>query len=264
MRDDASRVAGPLMALEALAATGIRVRSLGTFAVLRDGHPVPTSAWQSRKTRDLLKLLVGRTGGLTRDALAEFLWPGQSGTGGRLSTVLSTLRSVLDPERRHPPDRYLVADRARVRLDRSTVTVDADEFRAAALPALALARGGDVGGEKAIAGLERAAAGYTGDYLEGDDAPWATETRIELRALADQVRRELARLLLDAGRPDAAISWLVSLVADDPYDEASHRTLVGALSRAGRHGEARRRYALYAARMAELGTEPAPLADLRT
>ena len=141
VRDDAARVAGPLMALEALAATGIRVRSLGTFAVLRDGHPVPTSAWQSRKTRDLLKLLVGRTGGLTRDALAEHLWPGQSGTGGRLSTVLSTLRSVLDPERRHPPDRYLVADRARVRLDRSTVTVDADEFRAAALPALALARG---------------------------------------------------------------------------------------------------------------------------
>ena len=61
VRDDAARVAGPMMALEALAATGIRVRSLGTFAVLRDGHPVPTSAWQSRKTRDLLKLLVGRT-----------------------------------------------------------------------------------------------------------------------------------------------------------------------------------------------------------
>jgi cellulose synthase operon protein C len=265
VRDDAARVAGPLMALEALAATGIRVRSLGTFAVLRDGHPVPTSAWQSRKTRDLLKLLVGRTGGLTRDALAEFLWPGQSGTGARLSTVLSTLRAVLDPERRHPPDRYLVADRAWVRLDRSTVTVDADEFRAAALPALALARGDDgSGAAKAIAGLERAAAGYSGDYLEGDDAPWASETRVELRALADQVRRELARLLLDAGRPDAAISWLVSLVADDPYDEASHRTLVAALSRAGRHGEARRRYQLYAARMAELGTEPVPLADLRT
>ena len=146
VRDDAARVAGPLMALEELAATGIRVRSLGTFAVLRDGHPVPTSAWQSRKTRDLLKLLVGRTGGLTRDALAEHLWPGQSGTGGRLSTVLSTLRSVLDPERRHPPDRYLVADRAPVRLDRSTVTVDADEFRAAARSALALARGETRGG----------------------------------------------------------------------------------------------------------------------
>ena len=265
VRDDAARVAGPLMALEALAATGIRVRSLGTFAVLRDGHPVPTSAWQSRKTRDLLKLLVGRTGGLTRDALAEHLWPGQSGTGGRLSTVLSTLRSVLDPERRHPPDRYLVADRATVRLDRSTVRVDADEFRAAALSALALVRGNEADeAGRAIAGLERAAAGYTGDYLEGDDAPWASETRTELRALADQVRRELARLLLNGPHPDAAIPWLVGLVADDPYDEASHRTLVGALSRVGRHGEARRRYALYAARMAELGAEPAALADLRT
>ncbi len=262
VRDDAARVAGPLMALEELAATGIRVRSLGTFAVLRDGNPVPTSAWQSRKTRDLLKLLVGRTGGLTRDALAEHLWPGQSGTGGRLSTVLSTLRSVLDPERRQPPDRYLVADRATVRLDRSTVTVDADEFRAAARSALTLARGDDA--RRAIAGLERAAAGYTGDYLEGDDAPWASETRTELRALADQVRGELARLLLNGDHPDAAIPWLVGLVADDPYDEASHRTLVGALSRAGRHGEARRRYTLYAARMAELGAEPAALADLRT
>ena len=78
------------------------------------------------------------------------------------------------------------------------------------------------------------------------------------------MRRELARLLLEGDRPDAAIPWLVGLVADDPYDEASHRTLVGALSRAGRHGEARRRYALYAARMAELGAEPAALADLRT
>ena len=262
VRDDAARVAGPLMALEELAATGIRVRSLGTFAVLRDGHPVPTSAWQSRKTRDLLKLLVGRAGGLTRDALAEHLWPGQSGTGGRLSTVLSTLRSILDPERRHPPDRYVVADRASVRLDRSTVTVDTDEFRTAARSALTLVRGHEA--ERAIAGLERAAAGYTGDYLEGDDASWASETRIELRALADQVRRELARLLLEGDRPDAAIPWLVGLVADDPYDEASHRTLVGALSRAGRHGEARRRYALYAARMAELGAEPAALAELRT
>ena len=88
--------------------------------------------------------------------------------------------------------------------------------------------------------------------------------RLVVRVVADQVRRELARLLLDAGRPDAATSWLVSLVADDPYDEASHRALVGALSRAGRHGEAQRRYALYAARMAELGTEPVALADLRT
>ena len=140
--------------------------------------------------------------------------------------------------------------------------MDADEFRAAARSALTLVRGDETG--RAIAGLERAAAGYTGDYLEGDDEPWAGETRVELRALADQVRRELARLLLDGDRPDAAIPWLVGLVADDPYDEASHRTLVGALSRAGRHGEARRRYALYAARMAELGAEPAALADLRT
>ena len=58
------------------------------------------AAWQSRKARDLLKLLVARRGHpMTREAAAEAMWPGEDPEplGNRLSVALSTIRKVLDP-----------------------------------------------------------------------------------------------------------------------------------------------------------------------
>ena len=43
-----------------------------------------------------------------------------------------------------------------------------------------------------------------------------------------------------------------------PYDEGAHLGLVAALVAAGRHGEARRRYGFYAAKMEEIAVEAAP------
>ncbi|MFC7616083.1 tetratricopeptide repeat protein [Actinokineospora soli] len=40
----------------------VEVRVLGEFAVLVDGQPLPPRAWQSRKARDLLRVLVARRG----------------------------------------------------------------------------------------------------------------------------------------------------------------------------------------------------------
>ena len=52
--------------------------ALGRFAVLRAGEPVPLTDWQSRKARDLLKVLVARKGlPVSREAAAEALWPGE-------------------------------------------------------------------------------------------------------------------------------------------------------------------------------------------
>ncbi len=62
VRDDANRIAGPLFALAHVGEAGLEIRTLGSFAVLRAGEPVPTAAWQSRKTRDLIKILSGGAG----------------------------------------------------------------------------------------------------------------------------------------------------------------------------------------------------------
>lgn len=75
----------------------------------RRGTVVPASAWQSRKARDLLKVLMCRRGRpIHREQLMELLWPDEDPkrTSNRLSVALSTVRAVLDPERAHPPDHY--------------------------------------------------------------------------------------------------------------------------------------------------------------
>ncbi|WP_139982961.1 BTAD domain-containing putative transcriptional regulator [Nocardioides litoris] len=261
VRDDATRIAGPLQVLGHAERARVHIRTLGAFAVLCDGEPVPASAWQSRKSRDALKILAGRRGRpITRDALADHLWPGADGTGNRLSVVLSTLRSVLDPAKAHPSDHFLRADRESVRLDTDHVEVDAVVFSQTAAAALAARRRGGPGHTEEVVGeLERAAAMYTGHFLEDDPySDFTVDVRDELLALALDVKRELAAALRERGEQQRAIPWLVGLIADDPYDEPSHHHLVTALHEARRHGEARRAYRAYAARMREIGTAAEP------
>lgn len=261
VRDDALRVAGPLQVIGPGEAPAIAIRTLGSFTVLREGTPVPSSAWQSRRARDALKILAGARGrAVTREELCEHLWPGVPHTGARLSVVLSTVRSVLDPGRTHPPDHYVTADRHSVRLDPATVEIDAVLFHQEARVALGRSRRDPA---EAVEHLERAAALYTGPYLEGDvSSDWSIQTRAELLALAQSVRRELAGLLAERGDAEGAVRWLLALIADDPYDEPAYQLLLRCLHAARRHGEVRRYYRAYAARMGQIDTEATDLADL--
>ncbi len=234
------------------------IRALGPFAVFRAGQPIPGSEWQSKKARLALKIMVGRGGrGISRDALCELLWPGQVDSGSRLSVVLSTLRSVLDPDREHAPDLYVVADRESVRLGPRRCEIDASLFAAASAEALRLARTGDAG---AVEALELASAAYTGEFLEDDPYhPWAADVRDELHGLAGEVRRELVRAL-EVDDPERAVPWLLGLLSDDPYDESSHQLLIQILHAAGRHGEARRAHRRYLINMSEIAV---PTLDVR-
>ncbi len=268
VRDDATRIAGPLQALGRADRARVSIRTLGAFAVLCDGEPVAGSAWQSRKSRDALKILAGRRGRpITREALADHLWPDSdgSGMGNRLSVVLSTLRAVLDPDRRHPSDHYLRADREAVRLDTEHVEIDAVVFTQTAVGALRALRAGERTDLAVVEELERAAAMYTGHYLEDDPySDWTVDVRDELLSTALEVKRELALALLARGEQQRAIPWLVGLIADDPFDEPSHQHLISTLHQARRHGEARRAYRAYRARMEEIGAPVTPLAELLT
>ncbi|WP_148613683.1 tetratricopeptide repeat protein [Nocardioides rubriscoriae] len=275
VRDDAVRIAGPIQALGTAGRARVSIRTLGAFAVLCDGEPVPASAWQSRKSRDALKILAGRRGRpIPREALAEHLWPGSDGSGNRLSVVLSTLRSVLDPAKEHASDHFLRADRESVRLDVDHVEIDTVVFTQTATSALKALRGrgrpepGGAGGTEGVdlvEELERAAAMYTGHYLEDDPySDFAVEVRDELLSLSLEVKRELALALIARGEHQRAVPWLVGLIADDPFDEPSWHQLVAALHQGRRHGEVRRAYRGYCARMKEIGTPAAPLEELLT
>jgi DNA-binding SARP family transcriptional activator len=248
-----------LAELDAGTAPRVAIHTLGAFGVVRGGDPVPLSEWQSKKARALLKLLVARRGRpVTREALMEALWPegDPAKLGNRLSVALATVRGVLgggDPAAAEA----VVADQNAIRLDLEAVDVDVERFLAAASAGLAARRHGP--SPEVAELLERAEALYAGEFLEEDAyEDWPVALREEVRDAYIAVARALADDALGGGEADAAARYLLRILERDGYDERAHLELVRALSAAGRHGDARRRYRLYATRMEEIGVEATP------
>jgi len=248
--DDLDRAARPALEIEAL----------GRFRVMRMGQPIPATAWQSKKARDLLKILVSRRGRpTTRETLFELLWPDEDPEplANRLSVALATVRSVLDPEKRFGADWFVGGDKQAVWVELGHVDLDVEAFLGAAVEGLRLARNGD--SSAARVALEAAETRYGGDFLEEDPyEDWAVAVREEAQAAYISVTRLLADAAAAAGDADGATRYYLRILERDTYDEAAHLGLVGALLAAGRHGEARRRYGIYGDKMDEMGVEAAP------
>ncbi|MFE3177899.1 BTAD domain-containing putative transcriptional regulator [Amycolatopsis sp. NPDC059090] len=244
------------------ASPAIAIHALGIFRVTRNGAAVPRTAWQSRKARDLVKILVSRSKPAPRDQLMELLWPGvdPAKSTNRLSVLLSTVRQVLQQAKGGP--RPLVTDGTSVWLDASLVSIDVAEFRGYAARALETHRRGSPG---AVDLLHKAASLYTGDFLEDDPyAEWAQPTAEELRAHHQAVLRALISHHQVSGDVDAVVCHTLRLFDDDPYDEEAHLNLIKVLVAAGRIGEALRRHEIYRRRVAEIGVEPRPMPTLRS
>jgi DNA-binding SARP family transcriptional activator len=239
----------------------VAIRSLGGFAVERGGVLVGRSEWQSKKARDLLKILVSRRGRpVTREALIEALWPDQdpARTANRLAVALSTVRVVLDPGRRFGPGYFIAADRCAVRLERDRVLVDVERFLADAELGLSSFRSGRLDPARLLLGTAEAA--YGGDFLEEDMyEDWAVSLREEARVVYVAVAGALAELAEAEGDHEAAVRLRLRVLERDPYDEGAHLALVASLTAARRHGGARRAHRRYCARMQEVGVAPGPL-----
>lgn len=256
---DLRRIAGPLGVL-VRSAPGIFIQTLGAFRVIRDGFPVPNTAWKSKKARDLLKVLVARRRPTPRDQLIELLWPkvDPALAGNRLSVLLSTVREVLQPQA--SGEGPLVTIDGAVSLNRSQVRVDVEDFLTQATAALNADRAKS---PDATARLATAVTAYTGGFLEDDPyQDWAIALAEEVRATHIALLRALAARLRDALDTDAVVRYTLRLLEQDCYDEEAHLNLVGVLLGAGHLGQARRHYKNYVRRMKEIGVQPRPLRDI--
>jgi DNA-binding SARP family transcriptional activator len=255
--DVASRpAAGPLGALVRSAPT-VSIHTLGVFRMLRDGVPVPTIEWKSKKARDLLKILVARRRATPRDQLMELLWPevDPAVASNRLSVLLSTVRDVLQPH--STGEDLLVTTSGTVALNRTQVSIDVEDFLAQATAALDADR---ADAPDAPARLLAAVATHTGDFLEDDPyQDWAVGLAEEVRATYIALLRALSARMRDAGDTDAVVLYTLRLLEQDCYDEDAHLSLVSVLLDAGRFGQARRHYQNYVRRMQEIGVRPSPL-----
>ncbi|MFF0154438.1 BTAD domain-containing putative transcriptional regulator [Micromonospora sp. NPDC005203] len=242
----------------------VTVRTLGRFEVFVDGAQVQATAWQSRKARDLLRILAARRGrAVPREQLGEMLWPAQDPdrVSHRLSVALSTLRGVLDPQRRTSTDHFIIAAHPSLALDVGHVELDVEEFLTESAHGLRLAEHGATDGARAT--LLLAEQRYRGDFLEDEPYDdWSRPTREEARRVYLRVVRKLAALAHALGETDETLRHLGRALELEPHDEGVHGDFVRTLTAAGRHGEAAQAYRRYVEAMSSIGVPAQSRGDL--
>ena len=223
----------------------LSLRLLGGFLLRVDGRPRPLPA---RKAQALLAYLAIRAGRAhSRDSLTGLLWADAGDRQARQS-----LRQTMVRLRRALPGspRALVAQGDTLTLTPTALDVDVTAFER-------LVRRGTP------EALESAMALYGGPLLESVQvkAPgfeeWLESERARLAELALEALRRLVDRHVKAGRVEPAIHAATRLLALDPLQEETHRTLMRLHARQGRRAAALRQYqACVGVLQKELGIEP--------
>jgi len=243
----------------------LRIHLLGGFALYSgdDGAlPLPPT----RKARSLFAYLVTYCHQpCSREMLAELFWPERPGDRAlrSLSTALWQIRRIL------PSSDYLLTDAQTARFDpASDHWLDVAAFERLASRAGAksadephdlsldrLASSADPSSD--LEALERAAALYEGDFLEGFYDPWCLEVRYRLQGLYSGVLLQLVKAHHESSKPHEALHYAELLLARDPLREDAHRLAVQLHAELGNRAEAIRqaRWCCDVLR-SELGVEP--------
>jgi LuxR family transcriptional regulator, maltose regulon positive regulatory protein len=211
----------------------VRIRTLGAFAIERDGGAAP-SRKESRKPLDLLKLLAALGGGpVPVERLCAALWPEAEGDAARNSfdNTLHRLRKLLGG------DRHLVLQAGALSLDGGTCWSDA-----AALDACLAeldGRGPEDDVERTLALAERALTLYRGPFLAGEEEQpvvVAARARIEARFVR-QMAGAGAQVEAAGHHADAARIY-ERVLEQQPLAEDIYRRLMSCLLSLGRRAEA--------------------------
>lgn len=221
------------------------------FSVTSAGGTV--ARWQSRKARQMLKILIARRGVATsRETVMDLLWSGEPAThlANRFSVALATVRRALDPTKLAARDAYVEHRDGLLRLRIDAVSIDIEEFLDLAASALASTEPRP----ERHALLARAHALYTGDPLvEEPTELWAAELRREVHLAFFAVAHALAASYAHTEDYLSQLDTYRSILALDAYDQRAHEGLIDALKRLGSHGQAALAQAEFFKRMRELG-----------
>ena len=205
--------------------------------------------------------LVVEGGPYSRQTLAELLWPDRSNAQAlsSLRFALSKVRTLLHD--RHSPQPLLLVGRSQVELNpRADLWVDVTAFSAQAAACEAQA------GQNAAISSEtiQAALGlYRGDFLQTlsldvglNFETWALSKREQLSYQRLRLLELLAQSLESAGQCTQAETAYRRILAEQPWNEAIHRSLMKLLVGAGRAAAALVQYEACRLALHELGIDP--------
>lgn len=227
---------------------------LGRTQATRAGSPVQIG---SRKALALLVYLAVQGGTTHRETLAGLLWPEQD-----QARALAGLRQALYVLRRGIAKDLLEGDRQSLRVVDDELWIDVSAFES--LTSATSSVIDEHGFEDEPARLERAAALYHGDFMDGfslSDCPefdaWQSIRAETYRRRFKDVLRALVGRYAEERKLERAIDHGRSLLLLDPYDQAEHRRLMVLNALADHQAAALRQHETLAKLLHdELGIEP--------
>ncbi len=205
----------------------------GPLSVKSAGRKLGPSSFGGVKPKALFEILLLARGRLvSKDALAEALWPGAlpKNVTGTLETYACVLRRQLSEDRAHAR-RVMVTASGAYRIDLDEITLDVDRFDD-------LLRRADGAGHQARRALRiEAVALATGDLLE--DEPYADWAQMERELYRERVARTHLLIAEDAladGDVGVALRHGEAALTVKPFSEKAVRSVMLAHHALG-HGE---------------------------
>ncbi|MDX3662226.1 BTAD domain-containing putative transcriptional regulator [Streptomyces sp. ID05-26A] len=226
-------------------------RILGPLELRSAGHAVALGGERQRKLLALLLLGAGTV--VSFDRLIDELWESPPQTARRqVCNAAAAVRRVVTRGGGH-----LTTTTHGYRLDLPEGSLDADLFRARIREADVLAGRGEPA--QAVAFLQSALDLWRGPVLTGLTSPSIDAEAEGLREQRLQAVERLAELRLELGEVTSLLGELMGQVAEHPLRESLRATLMRALDRAGRRGDALTVFEQGRRALAdELGTDPGP------
>jgi DNA-binding SARP family transcriptional activator len=228
----------------------VQVRLLGPYRISVEGDEIRKGLRSS--ARELLAYFLLRPQGATLEAAVDALWPDADQQTGsdRFWTALGNLRSRIRGATgaEHP---LIERDGEVYRVEDGVFDVDVWRCQAALADAR---RSSDDGA--LVEALERAAASYGGEPLEGCYYQWAEPAREELRRRALDALVRLAELRAGRGDREGALAAIEQAIGVDPYAEGLYRRAITLLGQLDRGDVARQLFRQLAARLQDLDVDP--------
>lgn len=194
--------------------------------------------WQSRKARQLLKILVARRGtAMSRESLMDMLWPDVALhlLVNRFSVAVAAVRRALDPSATLDREAFLEYRGGLVRLRIEALDIDAEQF----LAAVDNAQSGPAGTAEQRMRLSQALDLHTGEPLPEEQGElWSADFRREIHEVFFAAAHSLAELCAEAGDHLSRLETYRRVLTLDEFDQRAHEGVISALTALGAHGRA--------------------------
>ena len=218
----------------------LRICILGVPSLGGKSARFPVDKLRRQVRLALVALVLAEGSRISRDQLAERLWPGNRPTTwpAALRGIVAELREVVVGAL---PGAEIRAESGVYYLELPPdVTVDATVGQ----QRLAQARKSFLDGrpDEAAAAAGSARDLFSATLLPGEDADWIVDERRRLSLLASQSAALEAESLLKGSHPELAFEPAEAMLSADPVNEEGYRILIEAQTRSGHFGDALRTY----------------------